>query len=260
MDEETIAALMREVARGGVAAEEAVTRLRHLPFEAVDAAAKVDHHRPLRQGHPEFIYAAGKSPEQVADIMVCMAAAHNAALATRASLEAAEAVKARLPSAEYDPVSRVLSIGGPLPLSRQESLSLGVLCAGTSDLPVAEEAAQVAEFLGHPVSRLYDVGVAGLHRLLDQMPLLEASQALIVIAGMDGVLPSVVGGLVGVPVIAVPTSVGYGAAFGGIAPLLTMLNSCAAGLTVVNIDNGFGTALAAHRIGRLSRGARREGC
>src|SRR3569832_260717 len=238
MDEETIAALMREVARGNLAVDEAVTRLRHLPFETVDPAARVDHHRPLRQGHPEFVYAAGKSPEQIADIMVCMAAAHHAALATRAAEEAAGAVKARLPLATYDPVSRILSVGGPLPLPPQESIRLGVLCAGTSDLPVAEEAAQVAEFLGHPVSRLYDVGVAG----------------------MDGVLPSGVGGLVGVPVIAVPTSVGYGAAFGGSAPLLTMLNSCAAGLTVVNSDFCFGAALAAHRIGRLSRGARREGC
>jgi NCAIR mutase (PurE)-related protein len=260
MDEQTIAALMQEVARGNLAVEEAVTRLRRLPFETVDPATRLDHHRPLRQGHPEFIYAAGKSPEQVADIMVCMAAAHNAALATRASQEAAGAVQARLPLAVYDPVSRILSVGGPLTLPRQESLKVSVLCAGTSDLPVAEEAAQVAEFLGHPVSRLYDVGVAGLHRLLDQMPLLEASQVLIVIAGMDGVLPSVVGGLVGVPVIAVPTSVGYGAAFGGIAPLLTMLNSCAAGLTVVNIDNGFGAALAAHRIGRLAREERKSGC
>ena len=260
MDEETITLLMREVALGNLPVEEAVTRLRHLPFEAVDAAAKLDHHRPLRQGHPEFIYAAGKSPEQVADLMVSMAAAHHAALATRASQEAADALRARLPEATYDAVSRILSVGGPLLLAPEESLRLAVLCAGTSDLPVAEEAAQVAEFLGHPVSRFYDVGVAGLHRLLDQMPALEESQVLIVIAGMDGVLPSVVGGLFGIPVIAVPTSVGYGASFSGLAPLLTMLNSCAAGLTVVNIDNGFGAALAAHRIGRASRKIRKSRC
>lgn len=258
MDEQTLTGLMRQVALGNLAVEEAVTRLRHLPFESVDRVARLDHHRMLRQGHPEFVYALGKLPEQVADIMVRLEAAHNAALGTRASQETAEAVQARLPQATYDPVSRIVSIGRPLP--PPEPMKIGVLCAGTSDLPVAEEAVQVAEFLGHRVSRCYDVGVAGLHRLLDQIPNLEEAHLLIVIAGMDGVLSSVVGGLVGVPVIAVPTSVGYGAHFGGLAPLLTMLNSCAAGVTVVNIDNGFGAAVAAHRIGRLFQRPRKNRC
>jgi NCAIR mutase (PurE)-related protein len=240
--------------------EEAFARLCRLPFETVGAMARLDHHRLLRQGHPEFVYAAGKTPEQVAEIMARLFAAHGAALATRASPEAAGAVQARIPGARHEPLSRILRAGGPLSLPPDETLTLGILCAGTSDLPVAEEAAEVAEFMGHRVNRLYDVGVAGLHRLLSEMPALEEAQVLIVVAGMDGALPSVVGGLTGIPVIAVPTSVGYGANFEGLAPLLTMLNSCAAGITVVNIDNGFGAALAAHRMGRLHRNPKGGGC
>ena len=180
--------------------------------------------------------------------MVRLVKVHGAAMATRAALAVAKAVQTRLPEAHYDSDSRILRVGGPLAnVSRR--LNVGVLSAGTSDVPVAEEAAQVEEFLGHGVTRLYDVGVSGLQRLLDQTPTLQDQDALIVVAGMDGALPSVVGGLVGTPVIAVPTSVGYGAHFGGLAPLLTMLNACAAGVTVVNVDNGFGAALAAHRIG-----------
>jgi hypothetical protein len=250
MDERALEGLLRNVASGNLSPGEALTRLRHLPFEAIDTIANLDHHRPLRQGHPEFVYAEGKQPADVADLLARLAAAHGAALATRASAEVAAAVQSRLPEVKYDPTSRVLRVGGPLALTSDEALAIGVLSGGTSDLPVAEEAAQVAEFLGHQVTRLYDVGVAGLHRLLNRASVLREAQVLIVVAGMDGALPSVVGGLVGVPVIAVPTSVGYGASFGGLAPLLSMLNSCAAGVTVVNIDNGFGAALAAHRIGR----------
>jgi hypothetical protein len=253
MDEQALKALLHNVASGDLAVDEALMRLRHLPFEAVERIAHLDHHRPLRQAHPEFVYAEGKHPRHVAELMARLVATHGAALATRASAETAAVVQAQLPQAVYDPTSRILRVGDPLPLAPEEVLDIGVLTGGTADIPVAEEASQVAEFLGHRVTRLYDVGVAGLHRLLGQAPVLEQAQVLIVVAGMDGALPSVVGGLVGVPVIAVPTSVGYGASFGGLAPLLTMLNSCAAGVTVVNIDNGFGAALAAHRIGRAQR-------
>lgn len=253
MDERALETLLRAVARGELPIDEALARLRHLPYEAVDAIAHLDHHRPLRLEHPEFVYAEGKPPEQVATLLERLVATHGAALATRASREAAEAVQTRLPQSRYDATSRVLRVGGPLTQPPELRLAIGVLSGGTSDLPVAEEAAQVAEFLGHSVTRLYDVGVAGLHRLLDRASVLREAQVLIVVAGMDGVLPSVVGGLVSVPVIAVPTSVGYGVSFGGVAPLLTMLNACAAGVTVVNIDNGFGAALAAHRISRVRR-------
>ena len=250
MNEESLKSLLAQVAGGELAPEEALEKLRHLPFEAVAGLAHLDHHRPLRQGQPEFVYAAGKSAEVVADLMSRLAAVHGAALATRASAEAFEAVRARHPEAVYDPASGLLRLGGPLALPDGEALAIGVITAGTSDLAVAEEAAGVGEFLGHRVSRLHDVGVAGLHRLLNQADLLQEAQTLIVVAGMDGALPSVVGGLVGVPVIAVPTSVGYGSSFQGLAALLSMLNSCAPGVVVVNIDNGFGAALAAHRIGR----------
>ena len=251
MDEQTLKTLLQHVAGGTLTPGEALTRLRHLPFEAVDAMAHLDHHRTIRQGHPEFIYAEGKQPEHVAELMARLVATHQAALATRASAEIASAVQTQFPEATYDPVSRVLRIGGPVAASGVVArLKLGVLSGGTSDLPVAEEAAQVADFLGHDVTRIYDVGVAGLHRVLNHLAFLHEAHALIVVAGMDGALPSVIGGLVGCPVIAVPTSVGYGASFGGLAALLTMLNACAAGITVVNIDNGFGAALAAHRIAR----------
>lgn len=250
MDEKALQDLLDDVAQGSVAPREALARLRHLPFELIDTIARLDHHRLLRQGQPEFVYAEGKQPDQVAELVSRVLEAHGAALATRVSTETARRVQARLPRAEYDAGSRLLRVGGPLSLPAGASLAIGVLTAGTSDAPVAEEAVQVAEFLGHRVNRLYDVGVAGLHRLLSQTSVLEEAQVLIVVAGMDGALPSVVGGLVGAPVIAVPTSVGYGASFEGLAPLLTMLNSCAAGVAVVNIDNGFGAALAAHRISR----------
>jgi len=243
-----MASLLERVAQGEVSVGDALEQLCQLPYEPVEGIALLDHHRELRQGFPEFVYAEGKQPRHVAKLMARLVKTHGAALATRACSDAAEVVQTRLPEAHYDSHSKILRVGGPL-ANASRRLNVGVLSAGTSDLSVAEEAAQVEEFLGHGVTRLYDVGVSGLQRLLDQTPTLRDQDALIVVAGMDGALPSVVGGLVGMPVIAVPTSVGYGAHFDGLAPLLAMLNACAAGVTVVNIDNGFGAALAAHRIG-----------
>ncbi len=217
----------------------------HLPYDQVGEFARLDHQRLDRQGIPEFVYAESKTPDQVVAIITQMVEGHSHALASRATAAHAEAVCARLPAARYNPASRLLTVGE---LPRQATGLVRVLAAGTSDLPVAEEAFGVLEFMGDRVERLYDVGVAGVHRLLAHADLLSEADALIVVAGMEGALPTLVGGLVGAPVIAVPTSVGYGASFGGIAALLGMLNSCAAGVTVVNIDNGLGAAVAAHRL------------
>jgi len=222
-----------------------MARLAHLPYE--DAGfAKIDHHRPLRTGMPEVIYAAGKTDDQVAEIFSRMARQGGNVLATRATPSAAAAVRARLPEARYHEVARAIT------LRQQDPPALpgivAILTAGTSDLPVAEEAAVTAELLGHQVARIDDVGVAGLHRLLAQRAVLMEARVIIACAGMEGALPSVVAGLVRAPVIAVPTSVGYGAAFGGIAALLGMLNSCAPNVAVVNIDNGFGAACLANSI------------
>jgi NCAIR mutase (PurE)-related protein len=197
---------------------------------------------------PEVIYAAGKTPEQVAEIYFRIARSGESVLATRASAEVWAAVQRIAPEAQYFPVARFIAQKGSVPLPA--AARLAVVCAGTSDLPVAEEAALTAEYMGVPVDRIYDVGVAGLHRVLSQQSILRNAGAVIVCAGMEGALPSVVGGLVGVPVIAVPTSVGYGAAFGGVAALLGMLNSCSPNVTVVNIDNGFGAAYVATMIAR----------
>ncbi|GAB4574392.1 MAG: nickel pincer cofactor biosynthesis protein LarB [Anaerolineae bacterium] len=217
----------------------------HFSFEEVQEFARVDHDRDRRQGMPEFVYAESKTPEQVAAIMARMVARQGVALASRASAEHAGAVQAAIPTASYDPVSRLI-LSGRLP--RQETGLATVVTAGTSDLPVAEEAAGVLDFLGNRVNRLFDVGVAGVHRLLAHVEELAEADVLIVVAGMEGALPTVVGGLTAPPIIAVPTSVGYGASFQGLAALLGMLNSCAPGVTVVNIDNGLGAAAAAHRI------------
>lgn len=242
MTRDAILALLRQVESGGVSSADALEKLSHLPFE--DAGfAKIDHHRSLRLGLPEVIYAAGKTPEQVAEIFVRMAAAGGDVIATRAGVAAWDAVKQMVPEAEYYTEARIIGLrqtGAP-----PGAGPIAVLCAGTSDIPVAEEAAVTAEYLGVKVERVYDVGVAGLHRLLAQSETLKASRAVIVCAGMEGALPSVVGGLVAAPVIAVPTSVGYGSAFGGLTALLGMLNSCAPNVAVVNIDNGFGAAYVA---------------
>jgi pyridinium-3,5-biscarboxylic acid mononucleotide synthase len=239
MTRDAILALLRQVEAGTVSSAEALDKLSHLPFE--DAGfAKIDHHRSLRLGLPEIIYAAGKTPEQVAEIFARMAAAGGDVIATRAGIPAWDAVRQVMPEAEYHTEARIIGLRqtGTSPIAGPTA----VLCAGTSDIPVAEEAAVTAEYLGVKVERVYDVGVAGLHRLLAQSETLKAARAVIVCAGMEGALPSVVGGLVAAPVIAVPTSIGYGAAFGGLTALLGMLNSCAPNVSVVNIDNGFGAA------------------
>lgn len=247
MNKETILALLTQVERGEVRAGEALKQLAGLPFE--DAGfAKIDHHRSLRIGLPEVIFAAGKTAAQVAEIFERMAAAGSDVLATRADPAAFEAVQLRLPEAQYHIEARAISLRQSS--SPRHGGRIAVICAGTSDLPVAEEAAVTAEFLGGEVERVYDVGVAGLHRLLAQRDTLARARAVIVCAGMEGALPSVVGGLVGAPVIAVPTSIGYGAAFGGVAALLGMLNSCSPNVAVVNIDNGFGAAYVATMIVR----------
>jgi pyridinium-3,5-biscarboxylic acid mononucleotide synthase len=244
MTPDDLALLLQRVAGGVVSAEDALERLRRLPFEDVEGA-RIDHHRELRTGAPEVIYGAGKTTEQVTRIALAILEAGGNVLVTRTDAAAHAALLERAADARWHPVARTITVVRKPPAALG---TVGILCAGTSDLPVAEEAAVCAGFFGAEVVRLTDVGVAGLHRLLAAKAQLDRMDVVIVIAGMEGALPSVVGGLVGRPVIAVPTSVGYGAAFGGIAALLGMLNSCATGVTVVNIDNGFGAAAAANRI------------
>ena len=242
MTRESILELLQQVQAGAATPAQALSELARLPFE--DAGfARIDHHRALRLGLPEVIYAAGKSPEQVAEIFTRMAAAGGSVLATRADAAAYQAVVARVPDALYHQQARI--IGLQQPDGPAAAGPIAVVCAGTSDLPVAEEAAVTAEYLGCAVARIWDVGVAGLHRILSARESLNTARVVIVCAGMEGALPSVVGGLVAAPVIAVPTSVGYGAAFGGVAALLGMLNSCSPNVCVVNIDNGFGAAYVA---------------
>jgi pyridinium-3,5-biscarboxylic acid mononucleotide synthase len=241
---EQLDALLAEVAGGRLAPDAALERLRHLPFEDLPFA-RIDHHRALRQGFPEVVFCEGKTADQVVAICERLERASESFLGTRASEAVASRLQARFPAMVWNPLARTVHLPAKQPVRPGPIL---VVSAGTSDLPVAEEAAVVAEAFGHPVERLVDVGVAGLHRLLAATDQLQRARVVIVVAGMEGALPSVVGGLVGVPVVAVPTSVGYGASFGGLAALLAMLNSCAAGVTVVNIDNGFGAAAAASRI------------
>ncbi|HEU4982842.1 MAG TPA: nickel pincer cofactor biosynthesis protein LarB [Acidobacteriaceae bacterium] len=247
MTREGLMELLEAIQRGETSPGDAVKRLARLPYE--DAGfAKIDHHRSLRLGLPEVIYAAGKSPAQVAEIFARMAenasGAGGSVMATRASAEAFEAVRARVPEAKYHAEARIIGFRGTASAAPPKG-RIAVICAGTSDLPVAEEAAVAAEYLGVEVDRVVDVGVAGLHRILSQTDVLARAGAVIVCAGMEGALPSVVGGLVAAPVIAVPTSVGYGSAFGGLTALLGMLNSCSPNVCVVNIDNGFGAAYVA---------------
>ncbi|MGI8772997.1 MAG: nickel pincer cofactor biosynthesis protein LarB [Acidobacteriaceae bacterium] len=247
MNNHLLLQLLEQVRQGSVDPEDAARRLANLPFEDT-GFAKIDHHRSLRLGMPEVIFAAGKTPAHVTEIFARMAQHGSDVLATRASSTVFEAVQARTPQASYHTVAQAITFRQDAPAVAAGTVA--VLCAGTSDLPVAEEAAVTAEFLGAPVERIYDVGVAGMHRLLAQREILREAEVVIVCAGVAGALPSVVGGLVAVPVIAVPTSVGYGAAFGGLAALLGMLNSCSPNVTVVNIDNGFGAAYVATMIAR----------
>ena len=212
--------------------------------------AQVDAHRALRQGFPEVIFGAGKTPEQVAAIAAKVMEREDRVLVTRATAEYATAVAAKLPAAVHHESARCISVEAKRLAKRPGSIA--ILCAGTSDLPLADEAAVTADFMGNKVVRVNDVGVAGLHRLLTNMPTVREANVIIAVAGMEGALPSVVAGLVHRPVIAVPTSVGYGANFGGVAALLGMLNSCGSGVTVVNIDNGFGAAFAANQINQLA--------
>jgi hypothetical protein len=242
MTREAILQLLEQIQRGEATPQAALTKLARLPYEDT-GFARIDHHRSLRLGLPEVIYAAGKTPAQVAEIFARMAAAETSVIATRASIEAFEAVRQKTSEARYHPEARIIGLQAPAPTVPVGPIA--VVCAGTSDIPVAEEAAVSAEYLGLEVDRIVDVGVAGLHRILSQTDTLARARAVIVCAGMEGALPSVVGGLVAAPVIAVPTSVGYGTAFGGVAALLGMLNSCSPNVCVVNIDNGFGAAYVA---------------
>jgi NCAIR mutase (PurE)-related protein len=248
---ERLAELLAQVAGGSMAVEEALARLRHFPVEQLEYA-QVDHLRALLQGYPEVVFCPGKTPSQVVGICEALAAASGSFLATRAPGETVQALRIRFPTASCNDLARTVYLEPDPPRPVTGRGTILIVTAGTSDLPVAEEAAVVAQAMGNRIERLYDVGVAGIHRLLQRKRVLDGAAVLIVVAGMDGALPSVVGGMVSVPVIAVPTSVGYGASFGGIAALLAMLNSCAAGVVVVNIDNGFGAAAAASRINQPS--------
>ncbi|HEX8362945.1 MAG TPA: nickel pincer cofactor biosynthesis protein LarB [Longimicrobium sp.] len=250
MTPEHLRALLGEVARGETAPEAAEQRLRWTPAEDLGYAV-VDHHRALRHGFPEVIFGAGKTPAQLAGIAERIAVRGDGLLATRVSPEGAELLRATLPGLELNELGRTAYLAPTRPAERRTRGPVLVVTAGTSDLPVAEEAAATLHAFGSPVERLTDVGVAGIHRILAAGSVLQRAAVVIVVAGMEGALPSVVGGLVSAPVIAVPTSVGYGASFGGLAALLGMLNSCASGVTVVNIDNGFGAAAAAARINLL---------
>jgi len=247
LNKDALEELLTKIKDGEVSVGDALTRLKSLPFEDL-GFAKPDHHRSLRCGFPEVIFCQDKSSEDVLAIADKLYAQGGRLLATRLSEETAGALRKKFPTAKYYERARVVAV------SRDEIERTGlvtIVTAGTSDIPVAEEARVTAEIMGANVTVVYDIGVAGIHRVLDAMEELQRSRVLVVVAGMEGALASVVGGLVDVPVIAVPTSVGYGASFGGIAPLLTMLNSCAAGVAVVNIDNGFGAGYIAALINSL---------
>jgi NCAIR mutase (PurE)-related protein len=247
MDPKRLEALLRAVQQGELSIDEGMKKLKTLPFEAI-GEAMIDHHRPLRKGFPEVIFGEGKDTEQVIKIMERMVEAHENILVTRIEEEKAMAVLQQFPQAAYHRRAKAITLrAGEIEAGRGTIL---VISAGTSDIPVAEEAAVTAQIMGNEVETLYDVGVSGIHRLLNYHEKLFEASVLIVVAGMEGALPSVVGGLVARPVIAVPTSVGYGTSFGGLAPLLAMLNSCASNVAVVNIDNGFGAGYIASLINR----------
>ncbi|UKO96306.1 nickel pincer cofactor biosynthesis protein LarB [Nostoc sp. UHCC 0870] len=248
---ETLRSLLEAVANGKVTPDMALESLKDLAYEPVGEFAKIDHHRHLRTGFPEVIWGPGKTPEQIAQIMEVMRQRNPVVMATRIEPKVYTLLQPKVRGLRYYEQARICAIV-PLEIEPQFEGVIGILSAGTADLPVAEEAAVTAELSGFRVQRLWDVGVAGIHRLLSNRHLLESASVLVVVAGMEGALPSVVAGLANCPVIAVPTSVGYGASFGGLAPLLTMLNSCAAGVGVVNIDNGFGAAVLAGQILRTA--------
>jgi NCAIR mutase (PurE)-related protein len=248
MDPERLKALLQAVEARQTSVDDAVRELRDLPFRSL-GFARADTHRHLRTGFPEVVLGEGKTAAQIAAILVELSRGGSTVMASRVSAEKGEAVVAAVPGARYVPVPRAIVVG-PMPPPDRGRGVIAVLSAGTADVPVAEEAALTAELGGNRVERIYDVGVAGLHRLMAHRDVVESAEILVVVAGMEGALPSVVGGLFARPVIAVPTSVGYGASLGGVAALLSMLNSCAAGVAVVNIDNGFG---AGHLAAMLNR-------
>jgi NCAIR mutase (PurE)-related protein len=247
MNPDRLAAMLHQVQAGKMSIPHAIRQLRTLPYEDLGFAA-VDHHRALRQGFPEVIFCEGKTPLQITAIARQLLKSGGPFLATRITQEVAKTLKRLSRKAIYHEIARIVSVSDPKRISQG---LIVIVTAGTSDIPVAEEARVTAEIMGSRVETLYDVGVAGIHRILDRQENLHRARVLVVVAGMDGVLPSVVGGLVDRPIVAVPTSQGYGANFGGLAPLLTMLNACSAGIGVVNIDNGFGAGCLAHRINLL---------
>ena len=249
MNREDIKKLLQNLHERHITPEEAFNKLKKLPFEDIDFA-NVDHHRSIRSGIPEVVYCEGKTPSQLVAIINKISSAGSDVLGTRLAPEMYKTIKKKIPAKTvFYPTARVLVYQKNK--KRDEKGLINIITAGTSDIPVAEEAAVTAETLGSRVERIFDVGVAGIHRLLDKIDRLNASKVIITVAGMDGALPSVIGGLVDQPIIAVPTSIGYGASFNGLAPLLTMLNSCAPGVATVNIDNGFGAGCIAHRINLL---------
>jgi pyridinium-3,5-biscarboxylic acid mononucleotide synthase len=250
MEQDSLRALLDDIKQGLVSVDQGIDQLKHLPYETIDGFANLDHHRALRTGFPEVIFGQGKTPEQVAEIFKRLMGHNQQVLATRVSQEMYLQIRERLPDATYHPGAHVLYLDRNSKKEKQAGIL--VLSAGTSDIPTAEEAAITAELMGNKVERVFDVGVSGLHRLLDRLPILQKANVIVVVAGMEGALPSVVGGLVEVPIIAVPTSIGYGASFQGLAALLGMLNSCASGVAVVNIDNGFGAGCLAAKINRLT--------
>ncbi|MGH7875180.1 MAG: nickel pincer cofactor biosynthesis protein LarB [Candidatus Binatia bacterium] len=249
MDPERLVELLENVRECRISVTDAVAQMRHLPFEDL-GFAKIDHHRALRQGFPEVVMGQGKEPKDIAAIVRAMRRQKTNVLVTRLDPDKIAKLRKLRSGLEFQPVARTATwLAKPIKISGRGTVL--IVCAGTSDIPVAEEAAVTASMMGNRIERLFDVGVAGIHRLIDSRLTLEAASVLIVVAGMEGALPSVVAGLVSKPVIAVPTSVGYGASFHGLSALLGMLNSCAAGVTVVNIDNGFGAGFAASVINRV---------
>ncbi len=246
MDDKKLTGLLENVKNGSLEISSALDMLKNLPYESLDGFAKLDQHRSLRCGFPEVVFGQGKDPAHLVQIINRLSEKNSKLLVTRLSVNVYEQIQSQVPQCQYHEAARLLTIGYD-PKSETHDGVL-VLTAGTVDIPVSEEAAITAELMGNRVTRLYDVGVAGLHRLLANLEVLRKARVIVAVAGMDGALPSVVGGLVSVPVIAVPTSFGYGASFQGIAALLTMLNSCASGVAVVNIDNGFGAGVLASRI------------
>ena len=252
MNPEALQYLLESVASGQVSPAEALGKIKHFDFEPIGDFARIDHHRKLRTGFPEVIWGPGKTPEQMIEIILAMRPHNPTVMATRIEADVYEKIRAEIPDLEYYPAARICAVNGETSPPKSDR-AITILTAGTADLPVAEEAAVTASLCGFAVKRLWDVGVAGVHRLLSNWHLIAEADVLIVVAGMEGALPSVVAGLADCPVVAVPTSVGYGASLNGLAPLLTMLNSCAAGVGVVNIDNGFGAAILACQILRVAQ-------